>query len=76
MSYGYSKRVAELNALADQNNKGVLFGKFCIDQDIPVTHVSKALGVSRQTIYNWFTGVTSPGPATLEKISAFKAEYP
>lgn len=33
---------------------GNVLGRWAIHHDIPVTFISKALGVSRQTVYNWF----------------------
>jgi transcriptional regulator with XRE-family HTH domain len=60
MSYGYSTRILSANKKADSSLLGVALGRLCIEQDIPVVEVAKAMGVSRQTIYNWFSGVHSP----------------
>lgn len=53
---GYSLDVAEAIWRGDQNRLGVRLGKVCIERRLSVTQVAKALGVTRQTIYYWFTG--------------------
>ena len=35
---------------------GKTLGKWAVHHDIPVTKLAEVLGVTRQTIYNWFTG--------------------
>lgn len=35
---------------------GNQLGRWAVYHDFPVTKISTALGVSRQTVYNWFTG--------------------
>ena len=60
MSYGYSNRLIELNKKADDRLLGVQLGRVCIKRDVPVAEVATKLGVSRQTVYNWFGGVSAP----------------
>lgn len=60
MGYGYSARLIELNKRADKRLLGVRLGRVCIKHNVPVADVASTLGVSRQTVYNWFTGDTSP----------------
>jgi transcriptional regulator with XRE-family HTH domain len=60
MSIGYSFKLVELNRKADSNLIGVRLGRVCIEQGISVSSISEKLGVSRQTIYNWFSGITFP----------------
>jgi hypothetical protein len=67
MSYGYSNRLIELNKKADDSSLGVQLGRVCINRDVPVSDVAVHLGVSRQTIYNWFCGVNAPR-AEVDKI--------
>jgi len=71
MSYGYSIKVVELNKKADRKSLGVILGRECIKRNIPVSEVASMLGVSRQTIYNWFTGETYPQPQVADLISEF-----
>ena len=65
---GYTIRIVRANAAADQNGLGVRLGKFCIDKDIPVSHVAKFFGVSRMTIYKWFAGEWIPRSKHTAKI--------
>jgi len=75
MSYGYTTRIDSLNQEADQSLLGVRLGRVCIDYDVPVTEVASQLGVSRQTIYNWFTGIHEPSQELTELIEDIIAEY-
>jgi hypothetical protein len=56
MPVGYSLQMADANKKANQSLLGVRLGKICIDRDIPVTDVAEFFGVSRVTIYSWFSG--------------------
>jgi len=60
MSYGYSNRLIELNKEADDRLLGVQLGRVCIQRDVPVSDVAVHLGVTRQTVYNWFCGANAP----------------
>lgn len=60
---GYSLYVAEAILKGDQNRLGVRLGRTCIERNISVIAVAEALGVTRQTIYQWFTGVYDPSEA-------------
>ena len=35
---------------------GNQLGRWCVHRDFSVMRVAKALGVTRQTVYNWFEG--------------------
>ena len=48
------------NQQADQKRLGVKLGKRCIKLGVPVAHIAEAMGVSRQTVYNWFIGAYDP----------------
>jgi hypothetical protein len=58
MKYGYSLRIADLNKKADGSLLGVKLGRVCVKNNVPVVEVSTKLGVSRQTVYNWFIADT------------------
>jgi len=60
MSYGYSLRLIERNSQANEKKLGVRLGRVCIHHNVPVTIVANRFGVTRQTVYNWFSGVSSP----------------
>ena len=71
MSYGYSAKLVALNRQADKNNLGVRLGRACIREDIPVSRVAETLGVSRQTLYNWFMGKSSPQPMMVDLVARY-----
>ena len=60
MSHGYSVKLVQLNKLADKKKLGVILGKECIRTSISVSQAAKIIGVSRMTVYNWFTGLHNP----------------
>lgn len=69
MSYGYSQRVVEANRRAPKNLLGVALGRLCIDRNVPVAEVAEAIGVSRETVYNWFCGIHEPHPDLQETVN-------
>jgi len=71
MSYGYSVKLIEINKSADRQSLGVKLGRLCIRKDVPVARVATRLGVSRQTVYNWFAGVSSPKPPIAKKVEKY-----
>ena len=56
----YSYKIVQCNEQQPDTHLGVRLGRRCIAGGIPVTEISKRLNVTRQTIYNWFCGVTAP----------------
>jgi len=68
MSYGYSLKLAKLNKAADKKLLGVRLGAVCIKKNVPVAEVAERLNVSRQSVYNWFTGLSSPKAPSVKKI--------
>ena len=62
MNNRYSLNIVLLNQQAEQNRLGVKLGKKCIKLGIPVADVAGRVGVSRQTVYNWFIGAYDPKP--------------
>ena len=71
MSHGYSMSLVYANKKADIKNPGVALGRFCIDNNIPVVQVSEGLGVSRMTVYNWFSGSFVPSEGHTAAIKRF-----
>lgn len=57
---GYTIRVAEAINNADGSLVGVQLGRLCIKHDIAVSQVARDLGVTRQTVYSWFSGKSEP----------------
>ena len=60
MSLGYSANTILLNKKADVNRLGVALGRTAIKKGVSVVDISQYLGVSRQTVYNWFVGAYDP----------------
>lgn len=71
MSYGYSARLVKANEDADTTLLGVRLGRRCIEGDVSVKNVAEYIGVSRQTIYNWFSGVSSPLNQNVARVETF-----
>ena len=67
-SRGYSSRIIETNKHASKAHPGVMLGRVCISQEIPVLDVAEFFDVSRMTIYKWFKGEEMPRKKQIEKI--------
>lgn len=67
-SRGYSSRIIRANREADTKHPGVVLGRLCIAQEIPVSDVAQFFEVSRMTIYKWFKGQELPRPKQVAKI--------
>tara|TARA_R110000822_G_scaffold231519_1_gene363423 strand:+ start:600 stop:830 length:231 start_codon:yes stop_codon:yes gene_type:complete len=70
MSYGYSTHIVKLNKQASARLPGVKLGRLCIANDIPVSEMAEDLGVTRQTLYNWFIGATNPANSCAGAVQA------
>jgi len=51
----YSQKIID-DVAKTPKSLGNQLGRWAIHLDFPVTKIARALGVSRQTVYNWFTG--------------------
>ena len=71
---GYSQLIVAANKAADGKRLGVRLGKYCINNDIPVKDVMEYFIVSKQTVYNWFTGTTEVSLIFRDEISEFLAK--
>ena len=74
-SRGYSYALVKAINAADSKLLGVRLGRVCVAKDVPVTTVATRCGVSRQTVYWWFTGVFKPKPKLAELIAQILEEY-
>jgi len=54
----YSRKMYDAVAKADMSMLGVQLGAACVDAQVPVQVVARWMGVTRQGVYYWFTGVT------------------
>ena len=75
MSYGYTTRLDSINKQADGSLLGVKLGRVCIKHDIPVIKIATKLGVSRQTVYNWFMGIHEPNKELTKAINKIIYKY-
>lgn len=73
MSYGYTLRIHDLNRNAPSDMLGVRLGRLCIERNIPITKVATDIGVTRQTMYNWFRGASTPEPALTKRVEQYIA---
>lgn len=73
MSHGYSLRIRDMNAKADQRKLGVRLGRVCIEHDVPVMVIAQRMGVTRATVYNWFCGTSVPQASAATLIEAYIA---
>lgn len=65
---GYSLRLVEAIKAGNPRHPGVRLGKYCIAKGVPVSQMAKKFGVSRMTIYTWFTGTGTPHKNKIELI--------
>jgi len=60
VSQGYSLHVRDTNLRAPSTLLGVRLGRACIKHGVSATFIAQQMGVTRQTVYNWFRGAFSP----------------
>lgn len=65
---GYSLRLVEAIKSANPRHPGVRLGKYCIQKGISVNEMARYFGVSRMTVYTWFTGSGVPRKDKIELI--------
>lgn len=54
---GYDSLFVERVRAADASLLGVQLGLLCVEHAIPVEWIATRMKVSRQAVYDWFTGV-------------------
>ncbi len=73
---GYSYSLVQAIQAADPTLLGVQLADYCLHHKIPVTVVARSLGVTRQTVYSWFTGTFRPRGEAIAKINSFMTGSP
>ena len=63
----YSQKIIETINEAPKG-LGTELGRWAVRRDVSMQRISLIVGASRQTIYNWFTGVTEVAPSFKEKV--------
>jgi len=72
---GYSYAIVKTIQAADQTLPGVQLAKVCVSSNISVAMVAEKLGVSRQTVYSWFTGRFKPKSSEVSRIEDLVVLY-
>jgi len=70
---GYSfEFVTKIRSLAKSKSApiGVRLGLQAVESGVSIRTVADKLGVSRMTVYDWFTGKYQPSPKYLKKLTA------
>lgn len=69
-SYAY---IMKIRALAKRSKapQAVQIGAEAIERGIPIAKIAQRVGVSRVTVYDWFTGKYEPTPPNLRKLKAY-----
>jgi len=65
---GYSQSVVDAVEAADPTLLVTQFAKLCLAHRVSAIDIAQEFGVSRATVYNWFTGVFAPKPQHIEKM--------
>jgi hypothetical protein len=73
--HNYTVRMIERIRSADPMHPGVKLGRLCVTHNIPVRKVSGDLGVSRPTVYGWFTGKQYPNTKYMERVKDLLLTY-
>ena len=66
-SRGYSTLFIRKVGEADQSDLVIQFANACIEREIPILEIAYRMSVTRATVYNWFTGKSSPALTNKKK---------
>jgi transcriptional regulator with XRE-family HTH domain len=69
-SYEFVKKIRAL-AKSSQAPEAVQLASKAIERGIPIIRIADRVGVSRMTVYDWFTGKYEPTPQNLRKLKAY-----
>lgn len=65
VSRGYAATIVKKVLGVAPHTAVVRLGHFCVVRNVPAAYIAQRMGVSRTTVYTWFTG-TSPARAKAE----------
>lgn len=74
-SYEFVKRIRAL-AKKPTAHESVRLGVVAIERGIPIIKIAQKVGVSRMTVYDWFTGKYEPTQHNLRKLRAYVSGKP
>ena len=63
---GYSLKLVEAIRGGDPSDPVIRLGKYCIENQVPVSDLATYFSVTRATIYNWFFGRMKPRQKRLQ----------
>lgn len=69
-SYEFVKRIRAL-AKHPHAPEAVKLAHKAIERGIPIVKIADRVGVSRMTVYDWFTGKYEPTQVNLRKLKAY-----
>lgn len=72
---GYSTSFVRAVANSELSDLMFQFAHECVAREIPVSAISERVGVTRATIYAWFTGRAEPRAQHQEKIRQILARW-
>jgi len=75
ISRGYTTLFIRKVEEADQGTLVIQFANACIDRELPIAEIARRMEVTRATVYNWFTGKSSPRVHQQEKIRRTLARW-
>lgn len=65
---GYSKNIVARMNNPEITGLGVELGRLCLRHNYSVAEVAEVYEVTRQTVYNWFSGKTNPSKHLTNKL--------
>jgi len=72
---GYSTSFVRAIAESELSDLVAQFAHHCVAREIPVAAVAERIGVTRVTVYAWFTGRSNPRAQHQEKIRQILARW-
>lgn len=63
----YSQKIIE-KINEGERTLGTELGRWAVRRDVSMKKIADIVGASRQTVYNWFTGMTDVTPAYKERV--------
>lgn len=74
MRSGYSHDLVVFLQTVDPSRPAARLGRVCVERDISVRTLAARLGVSRQTVYNWFWARYEPRVDQLQSVERLLQE--
>lgn len=72
---GYTVQFVQRVRAGDRSKIGVALGNDVVDKNIPIAVVADYVGVTRMTVYSWFTGKFNPRGHNVELLKELITDY-